>query len=79
MGCCIIKAFNAPALSNALSLPENFKPRYVLALGYPDQKIEIETMQEGGDADFKYYRTKDGVHHVPKRSVNELIIPTSGK
>ena len=79
LGCCIIKAFNAPELASALRLPEQLQPRYVLAIGYPDQKVVIEKMEpdpENPDApaDFKYYRTADGVHHVPKRPVAELII-----
>lgn len=77
IGCCIIKAFNAPALAKALRLPESLMPRYVLALGYPDQKVVVENMPELPDADFKYYRTPDGVHHVPKRTVNELIISSN--
>lgn len=75
LGSCIIKAFNAPKVCEVLVLPAHLKPRYVVALGYPDQRVMIENMPESADADFKYYRTADGVHHVPKRSVNELIIP----
>ncbi|MCM1320423.1 MAG: nitroreductase family protein [Muribaculaceae bacterium] len=80
LGCCIIKAFNAPKLSEVLCLPEHLIPRYVLAVGYPGQKVVIEKMKPDPDdpeapVDFKYYRTPDGVHHVPKRPVSELIIP----
>lgn len=71
---CIIKAFNASGVSLALRLPEYLKPRYVLALGYPREKIVIEDMDGSTSADFKYYRTPDGVHHVPKRPLEELII-----
>jgi len=74
LGCCIIKAFNADKVAETLCLPEGLQPRYVLALGYPDQKVVIEKMTGEPDGDFKYYRTADGVHHVPKRGVNELII-----
>lgn len=74
LGGCIIKAFNAPLLSEILGLDPRFKPRYVLALGYPDEKVNIEDMSGDEDADFKYYRTPDGVHHVPKRPLYELMI-----
>lgn len=70
IGGCIIKAFNAPKLKEVLGLDPRFAPRYVLALGYPVEKVEIEDM----DGDFKYYRSADGVHHVPKRPLGELII-----
>lgn len=74
LGCCIIKAFNAPKLAEVLHLPEHLKPRYVVALGYPAENVVIEDMNGDADADFKYYRTADGIHHVPKRTIDELII-----
>lgn len=74
LGCCIIKAFNAPALEKILDLPAHLKPRYVIALGKPAERVVIEDMPGEPDADFKYYRTPDGVHHVPKRPVSELTV-----
>ena len=71
LGGCIIKAFNAVELAKALSIDERYQPRYVLALGKPIEQVRLEEMQ---GEDFKYYRTEDGVHHVPKRSLQELII-----
>lgn len=70
-GGCIIKAFNAPALAKVLSLPDNLKPLYVLALGYPAEKVVIERLE--GD-DIKYWRSADGVHHVPKREFSPYKI-----
>lgn len=74
IGACIIKAFNAPRLREALALPEEMVPRYVLALGYPAERVMIEDMSGEPDADCRYYRTPDGTHHVPKRPLDELII-----
>lgn len=74
LGGCIIKAFNAPKLAEVLCLEERFAPRYVLAIGFPAEEVRIEDMPEEEDADFKYFRTQDGVHHVPKRPLNQLII-----
>lgn len=74
LGGCIIKAFNAPKLAEVLSIAERYKPRYVLALGHPAETVELEDMTGADDADFKYYRTADAVHHVPKRPLSELII-----
>lgn len=70
LGCCIIKAFNAPCVAEALALAPHLQPRYVLAIGYPAEKVEIEDMTD----DYKYYRTADGIHHVPKRTLEELIV-----
>lgn len=74
IGGCIIKAFNQPKVKNLLGLDDHLVPRYVLALGYPTETIEIEDMSGLPDADCKYYRTPDGVHHVPKRPLSELIV-----
>lgn len=74
LGGCIIKAFNAPLLAEILKLEERYKPRYVMAVGYPAEEVVIEDMSGEEDADFKYYRTEDGMHHVPKRLLSELII-----
>ncbi|MDE6298177.1 MAG: nitroreductase family protein [Muribaculaceae bacterium] len=71
---CIIKAFNHVAISEELKLDNRFLPRYVLAIGYPAEDVRIEDMSGEKDADFKYYRTPDGIHHVPKRPLSELII-----
>lgn len=73
-GGCIIKAFNAEGVSEALGIDPRYKPRYVLALGVPAEKVVIEDMSGKDDADFKYYRTADGTHHVPKRPLSELIL-----
>ena len=74
LGGCIIKAFNAPLLAEILGIEERFKPRYVMAIGYPVEEVCIEDMSGDEDADFKYYRTADGVHHVPKRMLSELLL-----
>lgn len=71
---CFIKAFDHIKLGHELGLGERYVPRYVLAVGYPAEKIKIEDMDGSDEADFKYYRTSDGTHHVPKRPLSELII-----
>lgn len=71
---CIIKAFNAPRLSEVLNIDSRYKPRYVLAIGKPAEEVRLEDMDGTDDADFKYFRTADGVHHVPKRPLDEILI-----
>ena len=73
---CIIKAFNMPKLAEELCLSDRYVPRYVLAIGYPAEEVRLEDMSGDDDADFKYYRTGDGIHHVPKRPLKELMITT---
>jgi nitroreductase len=69
-GGCIIKSFKNEAVRSLLNLPDYMKIMYVLALGKPKEQVVLEEMQ--GD-DFKYWRDAAGVHHVPKRSKEELI------
>lgn len=73
IGGCIIKSFNAAKISETLDIPTRFTPLYVLALGLPAEKVEIEPI--GPDGDVRYYRTPDRIHHVPKRPLSELLIP----
>lgn len=70
-GGCIIKAFKNEALRETLALPDYLKIMYVIALGTPAEQVVLETMQT---EDYKYWRDAQGVHHVPKRSVDELIV-----
>ena len=70
-GGCIIKAFKNEALRETLKLPDYLKIMYVIALGTPAEQVVLETMQT---EDYKYWRDAQGVHHVPKRSVDELIV-----
>jgi hypothetical protein len=34
--------------------------------------VVIEALAESGD--FKYWRDEQGIHHVPKRDLDEIII-----
>jgi nitroreductase len=71
LGGCIIKAFNAQALSETLGLPAYIEPRHVLALGYPVETVVLEDMKND---DCKYWRDAEAIHHVPKRTLEEIII-----
>lgn len=70
-GCCIIGAFDAAALTAILSLPEQYKPLTIVAVGRPSEQVEIEELQGN---QIQYYRTPDEVHHVPKRKGDELLL-----
>lgn len=67
---CIIKSFDAKRISDVLSLPPSLEPRYVLALGHAAEEVRIEPMKDG---DVRYWRTTDGIFHVPKRPLDALI------
>ena len=68
-GGCMIGSFDEEGLRSALGIPENIKVTLVVALGKPDEKVELTDF----DGDIKYYR-ENGVHYVPKRSLDEVLI-----
>jgi nitroreductase len=71
LGGCIIKAFNPTDIANILSLPPNISPQHVLAIGYPIETVVIEDMT---DDNVEYWRDDKNTHHVPKRSLKDIII-----
>ncbi len=71
LGGCILGSVSRPRLQKLLKLPSRFSILLVLALGKPREKVFLEKVKGG---DIKYWRDKHGGHHVPKRSLNEIII-----
>ena len=69
-GGCIIGSVNKPKLAGLLNLPNHFEILWVIALGKPAETVVIEDLK---DNNVKYWRDENQVHHVPKRSVAELI------
>ncbi len=74
IGCCIIKSFNMAGIRDALSIDDRYQPNYVVALGYPAESVKLETTCGNISDDIRYYRTPDGVQHVPKRPLEELLL-----
>ena len=72
LGGCMIGSVQRAELMQALKIPEHFEILLVLALGKPKEKVEIEAVNESGD--IRSWRDAQGVHHVPKRSLEEIII-----
>lgn len=71
-GGCMVKAFKRESLRELLGLNENLEIVLVIAFGKPAETVVIEDFDEGKG--IEYYRDEDGVHHVPKRSLDELIL-----
>jgi len=72
LGGCIICSVQRKALSKALKIPSRYQILLVLALGKPKETVKIETV--GADGSIKYWRDNNGVHHVPKRPLEAIII-----
>ena len=71
-GGIFIKSFKKPELSEIVGKGEYLEPYVVIALGDPNEKIILEDATENGG--IAYYRDEENVHHVPKRTLDELII-----
>jgi nitroreductase len=72
LGGCMIASISKQELREALGIPERFKILLVLALGKPLEEVVIDPV--GPDGSIKYWRDGEGVHHVPKRSLDDLIV-----
>jgi nitroreductase len=70
-GGCIVHSVNRNKLREILHLSEQYEILYVLALGKPKETVVLDE-PEGGD--IKYWRDENQVHHVPKRSLDEIIL-----
>ena len=70
LGGCRIASF-APGLKDILALDDHLRIFMVVALGMPAEKIVLDEYQP--DSDIKYWRDAGQVHHVPKRSLDEVI------
>jgi nitroreductase len=72
LGGCMIATVHRQELSQALRIPSHYEILLVIALGKPKEKVVIDSV--GGDGDIKYWRDSQAVHHVPKRSLDDIII-----
>jgi len=72
LGGCIVGSIDRGGMRAALGIAERYEILLVLALGKPAEQVEIETIDPGGE--IKYWRDADGVHHVPKRPLDEVIV-----
>ena len=71
LGGCMIASIKKETLRNDLEIAGQFEILLVLALGKPAEKVIVEPLQ--GD-DVKYWRDESGVHHVPKRALDDLLV-----
>jgi nitroreductase len=69
---CMIGLIKREELRQALAIPAQYEILLVLALGKPGEQAVLDEVGPSGD--IKYWRDDTGVHHVPKRSLKDLII-----
>lgn len=72
LGGCMLSSVNRLVLRQTLQVAEKYEIVLVIALGKPKEKVVVEPV--AADGDIKYWRDADGTHHVPKRSLDDVII-----
>ncbi|CAB5145148.1 Uncharacterized nitroreductase family protein CT0345 [Olavius algarvensis associated proteobacterium Delta 3] len=69
---CMIGSVQRKPLTRLLSIPDRLTILLVIAIGKPKERAVIDAV--GDDDSIKYWRDEKGIHHVPKRSLNDIIV-----
>lgn len=69
---CIIGNIHRERLAGNLGVEPDLRILLVLALGRPAEEVRLEPL--GADGDVRYWRDPNGIHHVPKRRLEELLV-----
>lgn len=70
-GGCMLGSFSLEIVKETLQLSDNLIPKLVLALGKPDERVEL--VDEADNGSVTYYR-EGGVHYVQKRKLENILI-----
>jgi len=70
LGGCIIRSVNRQEIIQHFNLPHHLEILFVIALGKPKQEIKLVETKQGKT---EYFTDSEGVHYVPKRSLDEVI------
>ena len=70
IGGCLFRSFSEDTLCEKLGR-QGLVPSLVIALGYPSETVVID---DTSGSDIKYYRDENDVHHVPKISLDTIIV-----
>lgn len=69
---CMIGSINKNLLQQMFHLSDRLEILLVIALGKPKETAVIDDMQPGDS--IEYWRDEHGVHHVPKRRLEDIIL-----
>ena len=69
VGCCCFAAIKRDELRKNLDIPDKYLIDLVVALGYPSE-APVEERLSGS---VKYWKDEDGVLHVPKRDLRDIL------
>jgi len=69
IGTCWIGSVDRKKLAEILEVPPTHEIDCVVALGYPAEKSVVEEMKNS----IKYWRDENGIMHVPKRKLKDIL------
>lgn len=76
LGGCMLGSLYRETLARTFDLPAEYEIRLVIALGVPAERVVLDVV--GPDGDTRYWRDDHGVHHVPKRALEEIVLKRDG-
>ena len=71
-GCILASVDRTKVMENLGIDQEKYSLALVLALGRAKETVVIVPVKEDGSV--KYYRDPDGIHYVPKRGLDEILV-----
>ncbi|MDD5823275.1 MAG: nitroreductase family protein [Firmicutes bacterium] len=69
---CMIGNYNKDKVKEALGLDDRFTVELIISIGKNAEDIRLCDLEEGQS--HKYYRDDNGVHWVPKRKLEDIVI-----
>lgn len=72
LGGCMLGSIDRDGIRRDFHIPQEYGICLVVALGVPDEVVVVENAKTPDDV--AYWRDEDGTHHVPKRTMGELLV-----
>ena len=69
IGTCWMQAVDKPEIKKILNIPEQYAIDSVISLGYPKEESVMEELSDS----IKYWKDENGVMHVPKRKLEDIM------
>lgn len=73
LGGCMVGMINRKGLHQALKVPDRYEIVLVVTIGMPNESFVFEKAAHGS-TEIRGWWDEQGIRHIPKRSLDELII-----
>lgn len=71
LGTCWMGAIDRTKIAEVCEIPDRYSISTIIALGYPSEQPITEEIKDGN---IKYYKDEEGILHVPKRTLAEVLL-----